>query len=261
MRYTRAMRRRSTVIFAMVAGLAEAAAVGGPLARDGFTAPDWSAQGESQADNVIDIPGIGPIPVPLPPGERIFGPRNAPPQRPSQTPRNDRKEPRERSVAQPHENGLDALLPRLTTAGDAEEARAIANLIRRAWAQSGSDTADLLLNRASIAQNMGERVLALDLLTHILALQPHWSEAFVLRAQVRAGLGDVDGALADLEAAVRLEPRRFDAFAALGALEEAKGEKKRALDAYRRSLAIDPMQDDLFKAEEKLRLEVEGRDI
>jgi tetratricopeptide (TPR) repeat protein len=261
MRYTYTMRRRPSVIFALVAGLAQAAAGGGALARDGFSAPDWRAQAETQGDNVIDIPGIGPIPLPLPPGGRIFGPRGAPQQRPPQTPRNDRKELRERSVAQPRQKGLDALFLRLATTGDAEEARAIANLIRRAWAQSGSDTADLLLSRASIAQNMGERVLALELLTHILSLQPQWSEAFVLRAHVRASLDDVDGALADLEAAIRLEPRRFDAFAALGALEEAKGEKKRALDAYRRSLAIDPKQDDLFKAEEKLRLEVDGRDI
>lgn len=247
------MLRRLSVIFAVVAGLAPAAAVGGAFASDGFSAPDWRTQGQSQSDNVVDIPGIGPIPLPLPPGGRVFGPRSAPQQRPLQPSRNDRNEPRE--------NGLDALFLRLATASDAEEARAIANLIRRAWAQSGSDTADLLLSRAGIAQNMGERVLALDLLTHILALQPRWSEAFVLRAHVRASLQDVEGALSDLEAAIRLEPRRFDAFAALGALEEARGEKKRALDAYRRSLAIDPKQDDLFKAEEKLRLEVDGRDI
>ena len=99
------------------------------------------------------------------------------------------------------------------------------------------------------------------MLDYVLALEPRWAEGFVRRANVMAGLGDMDDALADLESAVRLDPKRFDAFAALGSLEEANGRKKPALEAYRRSLAIDPKQDDVFKAEERLRLELEGRDI
>ena len=54
---------------------------------------------------------------------------------------------------------------------------------------------------------------------------------------------------------------RFDALAAVGALSEELGDKKRALDAMRKSLAISPRQDALRKQEERLRLEVEGRDI
>ena len=69
------------------------------------------------------------------------------------------------------------------------------------------------------------------------------------------------GALADLETAARLEPKRFDALAALGALAEKAGEKKRALDAYRKALRIAPRNAGLRKDEERLRLEVEGRDI
>ena len=81
------------------------------------------------------------------------------------------------------------------------------------------------------------------------------------RARVRAEQGDDAGALSDLETAARLEPKRFDALAALGSLAEKAGEKKRALDAYRKSLAISPQQDSLRKTEERLRIEVEGRDI
>ncbi|MFY9629415.1 MAG: tetratricopeptide repeat protein [Methylocystis sp.] len=58
-----------------------------------------------------------------------------------------------------------------------------------------------------------------------------------------------------------MEPRRFDALAALGALLEEAGDKKAALETYRRGLALDPRQEKLQKSEDRLRLEVEGRDI
>jgi Flp pilus assembly protein TadD len=99
------------------------------------------------------------------------------------------------------------------------------------------------------------------LLDYVVALSPGWPEAFVRRARVSAAGGDVSGALADLETAARLEPKRFDALEALGALSEKAGEKKRALEAYRKALEIAPRNDALHKNEERLRIEVEGRDI
>jgi tetratricopeptide (TPR) repeat protein len=107
----------------------------------------------------------------------------------------------------------------------------------------------------------GAQLAAQALLDHVIALDPRWSEGFVRRARAKAARGDGAGAREDLEAALRLEPRRFDALALLGALFEEAGDKKGALDAYRRALALDPKQEALQKIEERLRLDVEGRDI
>jgi tetratricopeptide (TPR) repeat protein len=257
------MRMRPLFIFAVAgSSLVFAGSLAPAMARDVDPSPNIDADRRPGQGGVIDIPGIGRIPFPLPPGGSVFGPRVAPQERPAQAPDGGRREHGDRNAEeQSHVNTLDDLFARLSRAGDSEEALPIANLIRRTWAQSGSDTADLLTSRAHLAQSLGQRQLAIDLFDHVVVLAPQWPEAFVQRAQARAGMGDVDGALADLEAAVRLEPRRFDAFAALGALEESRGEKRRALEAYRRSLAIDPKQDDVIKVEEKLRFEVEGRDI
>ena len=252
------MRLRTPFIFAFCAAVAMLGMAPLAAARDGSTPPS-GGEDNSAGDNVIDIPGIGPIPIPLPPGSRVFGPGGAPKQKPA-APSPESRQPQQSPPAL-RVVGLDDLFARLAAAQDAEEARAIAGAIERFWARSGSDTADLLTTRAGLAENLGEHGLAKDLLDYVLALEPRWAEGFVRRANVMARLGDMDGALADLESAVRLDPKRFDAFAALGSLEEANGRKKPALEAYRRSLAIDPKQDDVFKAEERLRLELEGRDI
>lgn len=232
------------------------AALAGLLPPIGLTVAEAQSRVESESGGVIDIPGLGPIPIPLPPGSRVFGPGGtaSPPARPLRPPETKKTQP-------PAPIGLDELLVKLAGAGDEDEAGALAKTIRRLWARSGSDTADLLLERARLAVDLGQSALAKDLLDYAVTLRPKWTEALVRRAKVKAALGDGDGALSDLGDAVRLEPKRFDAFAAIGAIEESKGRKKPALEAYRRSLQIDPWQDDISKSEERLRLEVDGRDI
>jgi len=201
----------------------------------------------------LDIPGIGRVPIPLPPGARVFSPqrRSAPvepelaPERPPQIAR----------------DSLEDLIRRLTLAENEEEESALAQAIGRLWARSGSPTADLLLRRAMAAASLGADNLALDLFDRIVTLEPAWAEALVGRANVRITLGDLDGAERDLDSALRLEPRRFDALGTLGAVRERVGAPARALEAYRRARALDPRREEWRKAEERLRLEVEGRDI
>jgi tetratricopeptide (TPR) repeat protein len=211
---------------------------------------------QAEGGGVIDIPGIGPIPIPLPPGSHVFGPRGPAPQSGDAQPPEPETKARHSAPL-----SLDDLFFKLTQAEDADEAGGIAKLIGRIWSRSGSDTADLLADRAKLAEELDQRGLARELLDRVVALEPRWAEALVRRSRLRAALGDAPGAISDLQEAVRLEPRRFDAYASLGALEEARGEKKSALEAYRRSLEIDPRADDIIKAEERLRIEVEGRDI
>ncbi len=215
----------------------------------------------------------------MPPGVQVFQPRGADRFTGDEEGRGAEEEPQRglplsrspRAAATPHAppktpqearaRALDALLGRLKNASDEPEAQAIATRVLAVFAATSSDTIALLSSRAAAAAISGAQPVAEALLDDVIVLDPNWSEGFVRRARIRAERGDAGGAREDLEAALRLEPRRFDAFSALGALHEEAGDKKAALDAYRRALALDPMQEALQKSEERLRLDIEGRDI
>lgn len=211
------------------------------------------------------IPGVGKIP--LPPGSRGFGPSDPTDPLGGLAPRApDRKlaKPRPEPPKSPEERRaeeMSRLFGRLAAAEDDREAQAVSAAILARWSRSGSDTIDLLAARALAAEVAGAPGLSKALLDYIVALAPGWPEGFVRRARVMASEGDAAAALADLETAARLEPKRFDALEALGSLAEKTGDKKRALSAYRKALDIAPRNDALRKNEERLRLEVEGRDI
>jgi len=217
---------------------------------------------EDGGESFIEIPGVGRIP--MPPGAKVFQPRGArrlgdddeiAPLAPKAAP------PPPKTPDQARAADLDELLARLKNAADEPEAQAIAAKVLGLFAASRSDTVALLTARAAAAEIGGAQLAAQALLDHVIALDPRWSEGFVRRARAKAARGDDAGAREDLEAALRLEPRRFDALALLGALLEQAGDKKSALEAYRRALALDPQQEALQKSEERLRLDVEGRDI
>ncbi len=211
------------------------------------------------------IPGIGRIP--LSPGARGLGPSLPGEPGDGVSPRGAgprTAQPKPEPPLSPEERearDLNRLFDRLANAEDEREAQGAAGAILRRWAQSGSDTIDLLAARALAAEAAGAPALAKALLDYVVALSPGWPEGYVRRARVAASEGDVSGALSDLETAARLEPRRFDALETMGALAEKAGDKKRALDAYRRALDIAPKDAALQRREEGLRLEVEGRGI
>lgn len=156
---------------------------------------------------------------------------------------------------------LDALFNRLGSARDGVESRLARSAILANLARAGSDTIELLIARAAVAEAAGAADVACELLDYVVNLAPEWSDGYVRRARVRAKAGEDFGAIADLEAALRIEPRRFDALEMLGAVSERAGEKKQALDAYRRAAAIDRLNEEVRRNAERLRVEVEGRDI
>lgn len=224
--------------------------------------PSIESEGE-EGGNFLVIPGIGRIP--LPPGARAFGPGAGPhglgPERHGPHRASPAPAPQPKDAAARRRDEMAQLFARLEQADDEQEAKGIGAAIAKRWSRSESDTVDLLAARALAAEAAGAPPLAGALLDYVVSLSPQWAEGFVRRARVRAGQGDDAGAIADLETAASLEPKRFDALAALGALAEKAGDKKRALEAYRKSLAISPQQETLRKTEERLRIEVEGRDI
>ena len=158
---------------------------------------------------------------------------------------------------------LDSLFERLTKAETEPEAKRIADLVERRLSRSGSDTADLLMARATEAFAEKNRDLpqAIELLDRIIMLEPNWAEAYNRRATALYLLGDLERAMNDMRAALAIEPRHFGALAGAGQMLLAEGDRKRALQLIRKALEIYPQQPTLKETEEKLSVQVDGRDI
>lgn len=156
---------------------------------------------------------------------------------------------------------LDDLLARLEAEQDPDSARPIAEQIEQVWLQSGSTTADLLMQRALAATNGKQHRIALGLLDKITALEPGWVEGWNRRAAARLQSGDVDGAMADVNHALELEPRHFGAMLTMGAILEQTGFENRALDVLKRALAIYPSQPRLRDHIDRLSVTVDGQGI
>jgi len=162
---------------------------------------------------------------------------------------------------QPKSFTLDDLFERLSKAGSEREAEGISNLIERRFSHSGSDTADLLLSRATKAFEKKDFPLAIELLDRVLALQPNWAEAWYRRATVFYQIDDPVGAMADLHRALQIEPRHFNAWTGLGHILMASDDKVRALEAYRRVLKINPQQSNVQTIVNRLAPDVDGQDL
>lgn len=156
---------------------------------------------------------------------------------------------------------LDSLFERLAKAKAPAQAELAADAIRRRLARSGSDTADLLVARANGALLADDPALAIELLDRAIMLRPHWAEGWNSRALVFFALDDLTRAMADLVEVLRLEPRHYQAMMGLGAIMQQRGQIKAAYHLYQRAQAIYPLYDKSNEAIEKLRPQVEGRDL
>lgn len=156
---------------------------------------------------------------------------------------------------------LDELFERLAASKDQEEADGIAGAIERVFQRSGSDTADLLLNRAQTAMHRKENATAVQVLDKLVIVEPEWAEAWTQRATARFMDGDKFGAVEDLGHALSKEPRHFGALSGLGSVLYSLGYEKRALEVYRRALAVRPHQAEVKQMIDKLAPDVDGRDI
>ena len=173
----------------------------------------------------------------------------------------DSKEQIQPPQARTRASTLDELFERLGKAQTERGAEGIAALIERRFARSGSDTADLLLNRAAEAFGKKDFPLAIELIDRVLVLQPNWAEAWYKRATVLYQLDDPVGAMADLHRAITIEPRHFNAWTGLGHILMASDDKARALQAYRRVLTINPQMSDVKTIVNRLGPDVDGQDL
>jgi tetratricopeptide (TPR) repeat protein len=283
----------------LVLAFALPVAIGPALAGGDDADGAGQAPADPNAGEVLKLPGMPPMP--LPPGIHIFGSdgrelqigpgeglNGAPPyddgslaphhQLPQQPPPEDaatraakiraaRAEALKRAMApQPTQAALrgqelDSLFKRLAVANDPDEASGIATQIQSVWMQCDSDTAKLLFDRALIAQQAGHLPLALALLNKVVAIEPEWAEAWNKRAATRLLGGDIGGAADDFEHVLQLEPRQFSALIALGFILEKQGFDRRALESFTKALALNPQEPEIKALVEKLKTDIEGRDI
>ena len=131
----------------------------------------------------------------------------------------------------------------------------------RAYAESGSDTADLLLRRARQAIGAEEYPDALKILDATIALQPDWAEGWNARATARYLDDDYDGSMADIAQTLKREPRHLGALMGMAAILEARGKTEDALKVYEQALAIAPHWRNAQEAADRLKAALAGEEL
>lgn len=149
---------------------------------------------------------------------------------------------------------LDRLFQQLAEARGEGEIASLTAQIGGIWGASGSDTIDLLMDRAKEANAKGAPDLALDLYDRIVTLNPRYAEAWRQRGAIQLQEGNGEDALGDLREALKLEPRHFGALNDIVRILDESGDVSGALDAMRRLAQIIPhaegMRQRLLKLED-----------
>ncbi len=154
---------------------------------------------------------------------------------------------------------IDALFARLAAAKDSDETEGIIGVLDRLELQSGSDTSDLLMQRAVATMEQGNYPVSLSLLDAIVALNPDWAEGWNKRATARYLAGDAKGAVADIAQTLSRDPRNLGALAGLGMILEDADQREQALRAYQRALAIAPHWKPIVEAEARVKAALAGQ--
>lgn len=156
---------------------------------------------------------------------------------------------------------LADLYERLRKAEDEISAAILAKAIEKLWLRSGSDTVDLLMNRAGVLIGKDDHEVALKILNSIIEIAPAYSEGWNRRAALYFVKKDFSKSLDDLRHALALDPKHFKAIQGLGLLMQELGDKEAALKAFRHALNVHPHLQDLRQSERELAREVEGQGI
>ncbi|WP_413990506.1 tetratricopeptide repeat protein [Labrys okinawensis] len=156
---------------------------------------------------------------------------------------------------------LDHLYERLGKAQSETEARNIAMQIERMELKSGSDTTDLLMDRALTAIQASNTGKAIKILSAIIHLKPDYAEAWNKRATAYFMQKNYVRSIADIAETLRRNPREYGAWSGLGMMLADMGDKKHAYEALKKALEINPQIPGAQKVLDDLKTDVEGRDI
>lgn len=160
----------------------------------------------------------------------------------------------------PSDPRLEVLFEQLHAAPDAATAKIVEDKIWATWAESGSPTIDILMERAQIASAAGDADLAREFLDQATRLRPDYAEAWNRRAILAFDAQDYPAAMRDIQEALKREPRHFGALAGLGMIYESLGQERAALAAYRDALAVNPHLEQAKQGSARLGPKLDGRD-
>ncbi len=155
-------------------------------------------------------------------------------------------------------NDESALLEALTQAEPAQ-ARQYDRQLKALWAKSGSAAMDLLLKRGRDALEAGDSRAAIEHLTALTDHAPDFAEGWHARASAYFEAELYGPALSDLEHALALNPNNYNAIQGLGVIFETFGDDKRAYEVYLRAQALNPHHEDVGRALERLKPQIEGK--
>ena len=147
----------------------------------------------------------------------------------------------------------------LATAEDEKQAQPIAQAIERLWLFAGSDTIQLLMDRAAKAIAVKDLDLAVRLLDAVVDLAPDYAEGWNRRAYAHYLNNDIERMVGDLRRCLALEPNHFRALEGLAQVMRETGQKKAALKAYERLLEIHPTAPGVSDAVKELSKDVDGQ--
>jgi tetratricopeptide (TPR) repeat protein len=150
---------------------------------------------------------------------------------------------------------------RLSASKDADETEGLVGLLVTGYAQSGSDTADLLLRRAHKAIEAKDYKAAEKILDAAIVFLPEWAEGWNARATVRYLDGDYDGSMADIAQTLKREPRHLGALLGMASILQSRDKDDEALKVYERVLAIAPHWKSAEEAADKLKAEIAGQNL
>jgi tetratricopeptide (TPR) repeat protein len=153
------------------------------------------------------------------------------------------------------------LYGRLAASSDADETDGLVGLLFSAYAQSGSDAGDLLLERARKAMGEKEFDAAGKILDATIALLPDWAEGWNARATLRYLDDDYDGSMADVAETLKREPRHLGALMGMTHILEARDKKEQALKVCERVLAIAPHWRNAEKAADRLKSAIADEEL
>jgi tetratricopeptide (TPR) repeat protein len=135
---------------------------------------------------------------------------------------------------------LDSLFAELKRERKDSQAKRISERIWAKWRDSGSATANLLMQWADKAVADQKNGLALDLLDQVLVLMPEFAEGWNRRATLNYAMGNHGKSMSDIARVLRLEPRHFGAISGMAAILAASGNDELELRAWEQVLDIYP---------------------